>query len=60
MEREEKFWLIMFGMAFTTFAITSLGGCAIHSRHTEKMAELGYQKVVLPGSQYTEWQKVGQ
>lgn len=60
MEHDEKFWLIMFGMVFTTLAITSLGGCAIHSRHVEKMAELGYQETTLPGCQYTKWRKVGQ
>lgn len=60
MEHDEKFWLIMFGMVFTIFAITSLGGCAIYCRHVEKMSELGYQKDMLPGSQYTHWRKVGQ
>lgn len=60
MEHDEKFWLIMFSVIFTTLAITSLGGCAIHTRHVEKMAELGYQEDVLTGSQYTHWRKVGQ
>ena len=60
MEHDEKFWLIMFGMVFTTLAITSLGGYMIHSHHTEKMAELGYQEAMLPGCQYAKWQKVGQ
>ena len=60
MEHNEKFWLTMFSMIFTMIAITSLGGCAIHSRHVEKMAELGYQEETLPGSQYTHWRKVEQ
>lgn len=60
MEHDENFWLIMFGMMFTAIVITALGGCAIYNRHVEKMAELGYQEVTLPGSNYTIWQKVGQ
>ena len=60
MEHDEKFWLIMFGMIFTILAIASIGGCAIHCRHVEKMAELGYQEDVLPGRQYTHWRKAGQ
>ena len=59
MERDDTFWLTMVSILMVTLTTISLGGCSIYSRHVEKMAELGYQKVMLQGSKCPVWQKVG-
>lgn len=37
--------------------VTALGATAIVCRHVEKMAELGYQEEILPGSSMSYWRK---
>lgn len=37
--------------------MTALGATAIVCRHAEKMAELGYQEEILPGSSMSYWRK---
>ena len=37
--------------------VTTLGATAIVCRHVEKMAELGYQEEILPGSSMSYWRK---
>ena len=49
--------LIAIAIVITAFVVTVIATTAITCRHIEKMAELGYQEDVLPGSSMSYWRK---
>lgn len=49
--------LIAVAIVVAAFVVTAIATTAIVCRHAEKMAELGYQEDVLPGSSMTYWRK---
>lgn len=49
--------LIAIAMIVTAIVVTVIATTAIACRHTEKMAELGYQEDLLPGSSVPHWRK---
>ena len=49
--------LIAIAIIVTAFVVTAIATTAIACRHVEKMAELGYQEDILPGSSMSYWRK---
>lgn len=49
--------LIGIAIIVTAFVVTAVATTAIACRHAEKMAELGYQEEILPGSSMSYWRK---
>ena len=56
---DNKFWLCLWTVLAVCLTITTiiLGATLICSLHIEKMAELGYEETLLPGSSVAYWQK---
>lgn len=44
-------------LVLAAIVMLALGATAIVCRHVEKMAELGYQEEILPGSSMSYWRK---
>lgn len=57
MDGDSRFYLWLTGMLLTATVVATLGGCALQTRHIEKMAELGYEEHTMPGTQYLAWRK---
>ena len=49
--------LIMIAIIVTAIVVIVIATTAISCRHVEKMAELGYQEEILPGSSLSYWRK---
>lgn len=49
--------LIAVAIVVAAFVVTAIAMMAITCRHVEKMAELGYQEDILPGSSMSYWRK---
>jgi len=49
--------LIAVAIVVAAFVVTAIAMMAITCRHVEKMAELGYQEELIPGSSMSYWRK---
>ena len=49
--------LIMIAIIVAAIVVTAIATTALTYRHDEKMAELGYQEDILPGSSMSYWRK---
>ena len=54
---DNKFWLCLWTVIAVCITTIILGAIYITSFYDVKMAELGYERVVLPGSSVAHWQK---
>ena len=54
---DNAFWVAVIGMILAVLLTLIVGVTWIVCRHDEKMAELGYQEDILPGSSMSYWRK---
>lgn len=54
---EGEFWITFWAIIAIAVVVTTIGTTTLVCNHTQKMAELGYEKNTIVGSDYAVWQK---
>lgn len=54
---DNAFWVVVNGLILAFLLALIVSVTLIVCRHGEKMAELGYQEEILPGSTMSHWRK---
>lgn len=58
MDSDGKFWLSIWAIVLSVILVGAVMLTIISTKHTEKMASLGYEEVMVIGSTSTVWHKV--